>query len=153
MIKLPKWRYVDDGRDSLCIYQCLSCRGRFNTDRLHDWLYCPRCGVPWEGEHACRHHAVPRWAWDRFGPHAPWDLVCSKTMRATAEWVIQCRTKWGDEPWSEWAIDTYSPTVDVSDGSWIDVRSYLDMCRSQHESGGSTRYEYRAKIRRKVSKS
>jgi hypothetical protein len=74
-------------------------------------------------------------------------------MPATAEWVIQCRTKWGDEPWSEWAIDTYSPTVDVSDRSWIDVRSYLDMCRSQHESGGSIRYEYRAKIRRKVSKS
>ena len=28
MSKLRKWRYVEDGGDSLCIYQCLSCHGQ-----------------------------------------------------------------------------------------------------------------------------
>jgi len=152
MTKLRKWRYVEDAGDSLCVYQCLSCGGRFNTDRLHDWLYCPRCGVRWEGEHPCRPQSIPRWVWDRFGSHPPWDLVWGKpTPAATAEWVIQRRTKWSpDEPWSDWGIDIDSPTIDVTDGSWTAVQSQLDMCRTRYAAGDDVRHEYRARIRRRV---
>jgi len=153
MSRLPKWRYVEDGGDSLCIYQCLSCHGRFSTDRLHGWSYCPRCGVRWEGEHECRRHAVPRWAWDRYGSHPPWELVWGRgTPAAAAEWVILCRTQWFDEPWSDWAVDTDSPSLDVVEGSWQSVRGYLEMCRGRHEPGDATvRFEYRATTRRKAN--
>lgn len=152
MTKLRKWRYVDDGRDSLSVYQCLSCRGRFSTDRLHDWLYCPRCGVRWDGEHACRPHSIPRWAWDRYGPRPPWELVCGPSNPAArAEWIIQCRTQCFNGSWSDWTPDTYSPTFDVREGSWREVRDFLEMCRSQREPDVAISCEYRATIRRKRS--
>ena len=152
MTELRKWRYVEDGPESLNVYQCLCCRGTFSTDRLRDWQYCPRCGVRWDGEHACRPHAVPRWAWDRYGPQPPCDLDCGRSKpAASAEWVIQCRTKWNDEPCSDWTPDAYSPTFDVRDGSWRDVRDFLEMCRSQREPDVAISCEYRATIRPKRS--
>jgi hypothetical protein len=154
MSNLQKWRYVEDLGDGLCVYQCLCCHRRFCADRLLDWLYCPRCGVRWEGQHVCRPNAVPRWAWDRYGPHPPWELVCGRASPvATTEWVFLVRTKWFDEPWSDWSLDVDSPTIDVTDGSWQSVRGYLDMCRQRYAPNEvATRYERRAQIRRKAKR-
>ena len=150
MNKLPKWRYVEDAGDGLCVYQCLCCNRRFCADHRLDWTYCPHCGVRWEGQHVCRPHAVPRWAWERYGPHPPWELVWGRRSPVGTEWVFLVRTKWFDDPWDEWRLDVDSPTIDVTDGSWRSVRSYLDLHRQQGTPGeAAIRYERRFQIRRK----
>ena len=47
--------------------------------------------------------------------------------------MIQCRTKWNGEAWSDWTPDAYSRTFDVCEGSWREIRGFLEMCRSQRE--------------------
>lgn len=62
-MSINRWRdveYIDDG---CYLHQCLACYGEWESrTRPHHggWLFCPLCGVRWEGQHECRPSDEPR---------------------------------------------------------------------------------------------
>lgn len=70
-MNLRKWRYVEYSGDEGSLYECLSCKSRFIAVGYpdHCYIYCPMCGIKWEGKHECRPHNYERWKQERFGPN------------------------------------------------------------------------------------
>lgn len=47
-MKIPFYRYVENGQDGHEIYQCLHCGEYLDTIGI-DFLYCPYCGIQFNG--------------------------------------------------------------------------------------------------------
>lgn len=53
-MSIPKWRLVNYESDGMYAYQCLHCYAYYDGCYCaHNYLYCPHCGIKWEGEHPC----------------------------------------------------------------------------------------------------
>lgn len=150
-----KVRYTDDG---CTIYQCLWCLGTLETrdDPHYGWNFCPKCGKSWFNRLQCRDHDIPRWYYERWGngddPNAPsvYEMYPPRPQ-STATWIIECRTKWFNDPWGEWTHE-YSFDKDPNKPDWQSARWHLVHCRSRHDYGDDhdqVKFEYRARLERK----
>ena len=98
-MSIPKYRYVKYLDDGVCQWQCLSCYETVATgEDLCAWTYCPKCGIKWEGCHACRDHSTPRWAYETKSEHDPWP----RYRHQGRLWVIDWRYTRKAGVWTDW---------------------------------------------------
>ena len=99
---LNKYRYVEYADDGCDVYECMSCKDRWEV-RSFPTVYCGNCGVKFEGKHECRSHVEPRWEYERFTKHQKYydsplrygsdEREAYEAARAKEKvWVIQKRT-------------------------------------------------------------
>ena len=92
---MNKYRLVSDsnyGNE----YQCLHCKQYF-TGCVYD--YCPRCGERFEGQHKCRPHHIPAWAYKKWGEEIPYGVTLYPhkplpTIRTTIRYQIVGHSVW-----------------------------------------------------------
>jgi hypothetical protein len=140
-----QYRYVEYTDDGCTRYQCLWCKSMMEIrDDPTYWHFCPRCGKSWFNSADCRPREIPRWAWDR--GHREWQWGLHPERREDPQvWFIECRSKWGDDPWSEWKNEQK-----VYGNCWQSARQQLSMLRGRHDDRDDdwVKFEYRAITRR-----
>lgn len=117
---MNKWRLVRYTDDGCSLFQCLNCKGRwesrgapgFTLDEVYhaDWKFCPICGVRWNGSHRERQdeygtrrtkvtNAIKRHSDAQF--HAEWGQPWFKRQEIELArgphfwWVVEERTHSG----------------------------------------------------------
>lgn len=161
------WRYVESGNDNEAVYQCLNCREKWvGCTNPHYWTYCPYCGCKWLGEHKCRPHTIPRWAWDLWSegrePYKPYDSAFwaerDRKENAKRIWVIERRTRFKGKGWLEWKFDQHifgswgeAEAGKRTMSGWRDAKRSLDYLRTERESDEWVEYQYRAVVAMKGS--
>lgn len=91
---MNKFREVSYTGDGCSEWQCLSCKKRWEA-RTPEFLFCPFCGIKFEGMQASRPHGTPRWAWERWGKDIPEHIeeaiLASEGKRHHVVWEMQTR--------------------------------------------------------------
>lgn len=155
MLKKGQFRKVRYSDDGCTIFQCMWCKQTIEIrDNPDYWNFCPKCGKSWFQRMQCRDHEIPRWYYDRWGngeePGAPsvYEL-CAPRKPSTATWVIECRTKWFDDPWGEWKHE-FSGDKDPCKPDWQWAKSMLEYHRGRHDCGDDQiKFEYRVRLEKK----
>lgn len=137
-----KVKYTDGG---CTMYGCMWCGNMIEIKGSPNWWnFCPICGKSWFNELRCRPNSTPRWVWDHCDGRWPpgyWMKAPSPTWR----WVVECRTQWFGEGWSDWEYDFSRDMPPGVLGAWREAAQMLAFARGQTEGrgGDSIKYEYR----------
>ena len=144
-----QYRYVKYEDDGVSCYQCLWCLNtiRIADDPQYGWNFCPKCGKSWFKKLQCRDHYVPRWYYDRYGNHGPYEVpMYGRRPAETSKWLIEYRSQWEGREWSDWQYEcSLKKDPCVSDYKW--AYSALNQCRIRHDANDDfIRYEYRVRL-------
>lgn len=145
-----QYRYVQPEGDDVDQLQCLACGERMYVSAL-PLNFCPRCGVKFTSCRLSRRHGVPRWCYERGGNDHGYANPRCVTLRRAWEWVIDERTKWPGEPWSEWREYRRELRDRLALDNWRRVRNVLIELRNQArslviEDDVDMQYEYRVRL-------
>lgn len=142
-----KVQYTDDG---CYMWQCMWCKNMIEIrDDANYWNFCPKCGKSWFRRLRCRGHETPRWAWDRYGDNNPPGIrFYPKHKYPEWEWVVEERTKWRGQEWSEWKFERNYKVNHGQLGAWRDGLWLLNRCRTNVENDDIIRFEYRIRKRK-----
>jgi len=146
-----QYRKVESGHDGEATFQCMWCKRTIVIfDNPDYWNFCPLCGKSWFKRMECRPRYHPRWHWERYGHECNGPSWYGKRVMPTSEWVIECRTKWFDDPWGEWEFE-YAHDKDPCKPDWQWARSTLQYHRERHDRNDTgIQWEYRAYLRKKT---
>lgn len=153
-----KVRYTDEG---CSLFECLWCKKQVEArGHIGSWNFCPHCGKSWFQELVCRDRDTPAWWYKRYrqnedqvvkttsGEYRAYNLPFYGYQQPQLEWVIQYRTKWNKEDWSEWRSDSRHK-VNAFAFDFKYIYGILRMRRAQAAQRGSLcKYEYRAVLRK-----
>ena len=172
MLKSGQYRKVKDTDDGGSVWSCLWCGQSMelrDNPEWSRWNFCPLCGGSWFNKLVCRDHHTPRWYFDRWGDpngrygdkvktttgeHDPYQLIgkCHEKPEPQAVWVIEERTKWFDQPWSEWRLE-WDMAKDPCKPDYQWALSQLRQCRLRVADSNvyedDVKYEYRLRLVRK----
>ena len=100
-----KWRLARHTDDGCTVYQCLSCKSEWEARTNPEWsrwVFCPYCGIKWEGKHECLTKYEKRYELERKWQDSPLGQI-PKPHRI--ELLYRVQERWsdlGDDPgaWS-----------------------------------------------------